>query len=272
MHQISADIRKLYAPVQAGVNQLADKAVYAEFLPADQLQPFIYCYWELKTLKPLKDGISCNVVSDGCMDLFFELSAPHNSFVMGFFNHYTEFPLGKSFRYIGIRFLPAAFPQLFKICASDLSNQIQHLRGLIPATADFFAKNFDHVQGVEQIKKLLDDYFTDLALLANFSDDLRLYESLTLILKNAGVLNIEKDLETGISSRHLRRLFNYYIGDTAKMFSKVVRFQHILKNNPTVTELRARKSYLEIGYYDQSHFINDFKLFYGITPTRAFEK
>ena len=84
-------------------------------------------------------------------------------------------------------------------------------------------------------------------------------------MKNYGVLNIEKDLNTGISPRQLRRLFKYYIGDSAKTFAKVVRFQNILRAKPSKQSLQQNKLFYE-GYYDQAHFIKEFKNFYGVTP------
>lgn len=84
------------------------------------------------------------------------------------------------------------------------------------------------------------------------------------------MVDIENDLNTGISSRQLRRLFDFYIGDTAKTFSKVVRFQNILRANPSSQSLRQNKLFFDVGYYDQAHFIKEFKNFYGVTPSKAF--
>ena len=91
-----------------------------------------------------------------------------------------------------------------------------------------------------------------------------------MILKNFGMVDVERDLNTGISARQLRRLFEFYIGDTAKTFSKVVRFQNILKSKPSSQSLRQNKLFFDSGYYDQSHFIKEFKNFYGVTPSKAF--
>ena len=88
------------------------------------------------------------------------------------------------------------------------------------------------------------------------------------ILKSKGSIIIEKDLNDGISSRHLQRLFNFYIGDTAKSFCRIVRFQNLLKIDPSVKLIKSEKSYYDFGYYDQTHFIKEFKLFYGKTPSK----
>lgn len=270
--KIASDIRQLYTPIQPTVKQSVENVIYCEFLPDLKLQPFIYCYWELKTTMTLNDQFNYRVVADGCIDIFFELSNPQNNFVMGFCKSYTEFPLDHSFHYIGIRFMPIMFPQLFNIDASLLSNRFENLDLVVPQTAKFISENFAHRQKQEDIKRSLDNYFLKLVANTTFDSDNRLYEAVHIILKNFGVLNIETDLKTGISPRQLRRLFKFYVGDTAKVFCKVVRFQNILRAKPSTQSLRKSKLFFNAGYYDHAHFVKEFKNFYGVTPAKAFGK
>lgn len=86
--------------------------------------------------------------------------------------------------------------------------------------------------------------------------DNRFFCVLESILKSKGSIIIEKDLNGRISSRHLQRLFNFYIGDTAKSFCRIVRFQNLLKIDPLIKLIKFEKSYYE------------FKLFYGKTPSK----
>ena len=267
---IPTEIRELYKPVQPTVRQSADNVIYTEFLPDIRLEKFIYCYWQLKTTQELSEQFNYRVVADGCIDIYFELNNPSENYVMGFCKKFTEFPLDNDFNYIGIRFLPTMFPQLFKINAIELSNRYEHLHLVVPRLSDFISNHFNETQQQEEIKALLDKYFLELTAKTIFEYDNRLYGALDIILRNSGVINIEKDLDTGISARQLRRLFEFYIGDTAKTFSKVVRFQNILNAKPSSQSLRQNKLFFDVGYYDQAHFIKEFKNFYGVTPGKAF--
>jgi AraC-like DNA-binding protein len=267
---ITTEIRTLYNPVQPTVRQSADNVTYTEFLPDIGLQPFIYCYWQLKTSQELSEAFNYRVVADGCIDIYFELNNPQENYVMGFCKKFTKFPLDNTFNYVGVRFLPTMFPQIFKINAMELSNRYEHLQSVVPYLSDFISNHFNDTQKHEEIKKIFDNYFLSLIAKTTIDNDSRLYGAMEIILKNFGVIDIEKDLDTGISSRQLRRLFEFYIGDTAKTFSKVVRFQNILKAKPSRQSLRQNKLFFDVGYYDQSHFIKEFKNFYGVTPSRAF--
>jgi AraC-like DNA-binding protein len=211
-------------------------------------------------------------VADGCIDIFFEFNDPSENFVMGFCRKYTEFPLDTPFNYVGIRFLPTVFPQFYGIDASEISNRFEHLSVVVPETSEFLGIQLNPSQTMEQIRRVLDDYFLNSLAKAAPSDDNRLYKALHTILENQGDLNVETDIDAGISPRQLRRIFKYYIGDTAKTFSKVVQFQNILRAKPSGQSLIGNKLFYDVGYYDQSHFIKDFKKFYGVTPSRAFAR
>ncbi|WP_300663671.1 helix-turn-helix domain-containing protein [Fluviicola sp.] len=264
------DIRKFYTPIQPTVRRSSEQVLYTEFLPHFQLQDSIYCYWELKTSHTLSEPFNYRVVADGCIDIFFELNNPEDSYVMGFCKKFTEFPLENTFHYIGIRFLPTMFPQLFRVNASELSNRFEKLDLVVPLVADYIRNRLNKEQTTEEIRHMLDHCFLKIHTTGNLDHDKRLYDALYLILKKNGVVDIQSDLQTGISSRQLRRLFEFYVGDTAKTFSQVVRFQNILKAKPSSESLKQNKLFFDSGYYDQSHFIKEFRNFYGVTPGKAF--
>jgi AraC-like DNA-binding protein len=264
------NIRQLYRPLQPTVKHSTENVSYIEVLPNEQLLPFIFCYWQLKTDKNLQEPFTYRVVADGCIDIYFELNTPADNYVMGFCKKYTAFPLDNSFNYVGIRFLPTMFPQLFNVNAKELSNRYVHLNDVNTNMSQFIANNFGGTQTLDQIAKQLDNFFIKHIATLHFDNDNRLYNALDIIFRNQGVVTVEKELDTGVSPRQMRRLFDFYIGDTAKTFAKVVRFQHILNAKPSTQSLRQNKLFFDAGYYDQAHFIREFKNFYGVTPTKAF--
>ncbi|WP_343530769.1 helix-turn-helix domain-containing protein [Pedobacter sp.] len=261
-------IRQLYIPVQPTVKSYGTVS-YQEFLPHQQLHSFIYCYWQLKTNQKLDNPFTYRVVADGCIDIFFELNQPQENFVMGFCKKYTEFDLAEEFNYVGIRFLPSMFPQLFGVNASSISNKAAELKEVVPLAAAFIQSHLGANLNINIIISLLNEFFLDLLPSANFQNDTRLYHAIALIMKNYGVVDMT-EIDTGLSHRQLRRLFDFYIGDSMKTFSKVVRFQNILRAKPSTQSLRQNKLFFDSGFFDQSHFIKDFKHFYGVTPSKAF--
>jgi AraC-like DNA-binding protein len=73
--------------------------------------------------------------------------------------------------------------------------------------------------------------------------------------------------EIGISSRHLIQLFSSEVGLTPKLFCRLRRFQQALRLIDEQKEFDWAELAAECGYFDQAHFIHDFKGFSGISPT-----
>ena len=263
-------IREYYKPIQPTVSVNDNEICYQESQPNKEIENYIYCFWQLKTQKPLNKDYSYRVVSDGCIDIFFDHKQPTENFVMGFCRKFVQFPIGKEFDYIGIRFLPSAFPHLFGVDAKTLSNQSQELNKILPNFSEWINSEIKPADSFENITKIMNGKIIRFLKKQDVNYDHRFLDSLNLIFQKNGYLDTEKDLNTGLSSRQLRRIFNFYMGTTAKSFSNVVRFQHILNAKPSKQSLKANKLYFDVGFFDQAHFIKNFKTFYGVTPSEAF--
>ena len=69
-----------------------------------------------------------------------------------------------------------------------------------------------------------------------------------------------------LSPRRFIELFNDQVGMTPKVFCRVRRFQRALYEIKQRRNLRWAELAPDCGYYDQAHFICDFKEFCGLTP------
>jgi AraC-like DNA-binding protein len=69
--------------------------------------------------------------------------------------------------------------------------------------------------------------------------------------------------------KQFERIFSKYVGVNPKKFASIVRFQNVLQTN---SKGKRRLSQIAVynGYYDQSHFIHDFKSLTGLTPKAFF--
>jgi AraC-like DNA-binding protein len=71
----------------------------------------------------------------------------------------------------------------------------------------------------------------------------------------------------GVSERRLHQLFSEDAGLSPKLWSRVYRFQQAVRSLHAGRQLPWEQLALACGYYDQSHFSNDFRAFSGIDPT-----
>ncbi|HJL40638.1 MAG TPA: AraC family transcriptional regulator [Myxococcales bacterium LLY-WYZ-16_1] len=73
--------------------------------------------------------------------------------------------------------------------------------------------------------------------------------------------------ECGVSHRRFTAGFKRAVGLPPRPYGRIVRFQRILPDLRRSGDLDWCDVALACGYYDQSHFIRDFKAFSGLTPT-----
>lgn len=73
--------------------------------------------------------------------------------------------------------------------------------------------------------------------------------------------------QTGFSDRYFNQLFRDQVGVTPKLFCRIQRFQKVLE----MLSVNAAVDWIDIaftcGYFDQAHFIHDFRAFADCTPT-----
>ena len=71
-----------------------------------------------------------------------------------------------------------------------------------------------------------------------------------------------------ISQDAFEKRFRKSMGVSPKSFSYIIRMKHIIANG--VNKQTLSEIAYDAGYFDQSHFIKDFRLFTGQTPTDFF--
>jgi AraC-like DNA-binding protein len=85
---------------------------------------------------------------------------------------------------------------------------------------------------------------------------------------NITVKELEKS--TGYSSRWLNMKFKQQLGFSPKLYASIVRFKTLLAHISVGKDrIMDDKIYLDY-YYDQAHFIREFKRYSGMTPTEFF--
>jgi AraC-like DNA-binding protein len=71
----------------------------------------------------------------------------------------------------------------------------------------------------------------------------------------------------GLSQRRFIQVFKAEVGITPKLFSRIQRFQQtrtLIQHNPSINWADLA---VDLGYFDQSHFIREFIEFSGLSPT-----
>lgn len=101
------------------------------------------------------------------------------------------------------------------------------------------------------------------------SQDTMVMAALTLIHKHKGQIRITDLIsQLNISQSPFEKRFRKVVGTSPKKFASIIRLKQAVQSyNPqnSLTELGY-----EAGFYDQAHFIKEFKIFTGDTPEKFF--
>ena len=72
---------------------------------------------------------------------------------------------------------------------------------------------------------------------------------------------------TGWSERRFSQVFREQVGFSPKAWTRILRFQRTVQQLHAVLDVPWSEMALDCGYYDQSHFANEFRAFSGIDAT-----
>lgn len=182
-------------------------------------------------------------------------------------NHTLTF--SGNFSLTGVRFFPHIIKSIFGIDSYELRSDFPDLRSFTPHWLE--ERLMNTVSGSERIKIIGDfiyqmlnrnsrqDYFASQYLLAMDS----------MVAENS-VPYLTRHFK--ISERQLERRFKQQIGFTPKEYLQITRFEKSvdLINNGRFDKL-SDIAY-SLGFYDQTHFIKEFKKYSGYTPLTFYKQ
>jgi AraC-like DNA-binding protein len=168
---------------------------------------------------------------------------------------------------IGIEFNPQGAYRFFHFPLHDIQNQIYSLNDLIGAKAKELTEQINNAISLQQKTAILQWF-----LMKQFSlqDTDPIFEyCIEKIMASKGRITIrELEKKTGYSSRWLNVKFNDKLGVSPKNLSSIIRFKTYYQMFISGDEKSFSRNDFYESYYDQSHFIKDFKRFTGLPPSK----
>ena len=252
---------------------------YQTFQPHPNLATLIKCYWTLEVpYQP--DAKKQLILPDGCIEMIFLLGDDIKRFtleekyifqpramILGQINKpfYVK-PTGyvNSF---AVRFYPYGFANFISIPINKLVNKETPILDIFEKeAATELKKNIKNASNTQGRIKIIEDFFIHKSK-EKITLDSIVKSTVDSILLAEGSIAIKSILENKLfKRRQLERKFSRIVGLSPKQFAKVIRLQATLKlllqKNPgSLTNIAY-----ESNYYDQAHFIKDFKEFTGVSP------
>ncbi len=257
---------------------------YQTYQPHPDLESLVKYYWTLEV--PATESTQRQrIIPDGCLEMAFilgddikrytsedEFVIQPRSMVLGqitepFFIEPTGYV-----KCFAIRFYPYGLANFLSIPIKELANKETPLTVLFDEeSANALAQKINEAGDTESRITIIETFlFKKLNDQASIDNIVK--EIIDTMFSTKGNISIKEMLKNDTSKRRqLERKFVAQVGISPKQLSKVIRLQAVLKmmlNQPS--ESLSQIAY-NSDYYDQAHFIKDFKGFTGMTPKELFE-
>lgn len=250
---------------------------YQEILPPPLLKDYVKCFWILED-KNSAQGQVDRILPDGCMELIFHFGDHFNryfskksekqprSFLFGQLTTFIQIgPSGKT-GIIAARFYPHGANAFLNFPVSEITNHSVDIRSLFGIEGGELEERIITANTNPERIQILQDFLIK-KLYQYRKDDTVIKECIREITATKGDIKIESlSQNLNISQRQLERKFASTVGLNPKYLGRIIRFNNIFKlvQKKEINSLTMLSH--ESGYYDQAHFIRDFKQFTGLNP------
>lgn len=174
--------------------------------------------------------------------------------------------------YFYVIFRPCGAYRLLGIHQGECFDASVNLTDLLGSSARRFEEELADQPRAEAVKSSVDRFFLEQKALRRESPDIvRLSRAVEAIRRRSGRgpgLIDAICAEHGFSISRLERKMKIAVGVGPKMFQRISRFNACLRFMAARNCGDWRQTAYRFGYYDQSHFIKEFRFFYGRTPTQ----
>ena len=250
--------------------------------PNSELTEFVIRYWTLDGGKE-KIPIKNTIVPDGTMKLIFHYgdTYKHHSpsgeivllpkcFLIGQLTKpYVIEPAGVTGSFV-VQFKPNGFLPFTSIPIKEMENTAVPLDVLFGEEGKILGEQILNANATPDRIQIIETFL--IKQLANKKTIDTIVKSTVETIFNAnGQFSVNDfTMSNNIDRRQLARKFSLAIGLSPKQLAKTIRIQNTLKvllneNISSLTDLAY-----ENEYYDQAHFIKEFKEFTGLTPKEFF--
>jgi AraC-like DNA-binding protein len=246
--------------------------------PAAELRSHIEQYWFVLDAAGESVDLRVQVFVDARADLIFNFGAPYKRQVIG--GPVTEIAASN---FDAQRLVPIRIEQHGRVRVSGVrfhlggvgaftTDNLSERSGSTPVPGDVFGVDAYRLEADLRAERdpdaaaaLLDAFF--LGRLAGDGPNDGFERSLAVLLASDGRAPLSEVAGAAeLSQRHIERLFARELGFPPKTVARVLRFQWALRNLMKKPDAPLGTIAAAAGYFDQAHFVRDFKQFTGGIP------
>ncbi len=254
-----------------------DILIYKQQEPIAELKNCIKSFWLIDS-EGDKSSFVQKIIPDGYPELIFHYKSTFRANISGEWflqdkylvagqirNHFFLENTGEIGMF-GIKLQPWTLKLLFNIDINLLTDMVISIADAKLSILNPLKDILINEKPFESKVEIIENWFIDNIDLKNENIS-KGQNAVQYFIDKNGEISIQEVLEfIDISQRSLERYFKAYIGLTPKFYSRIIRFTNVFKLVKAENFNWSDIAYLA-GFYDQSHFIKNFKEFTGEEPS-----
>lgn len=272
-------LKNFQGNIRFGKFSIALLLFYQKYPPSALLKPFVECYfvweWDIgavpRTVDSPPNGFTSLVINYGNS---YKVSDSRSSeretptaFLSGQFTTRYQLQLGGSIGMAGIVFKPSGMSSFFKVPMYELTGERLCFESIFGKDGkELVSKIGDSPSPLSKVS-LFEAFLSRQMQQANPSD-LALDVAANTIVKNNGIVKMDDLLSRAcMSRRNFERRFLERVGVSPKYYARLRRISRICYQMGSAQKVDWQRLIGTGDYYDQAHFIKDFRDFMGEAPS-----
>ncbi|MES2061143.1 MAG: helix-turn-helix domain-containing protein [Bacteroidota bacterium] len=255
---------------------------YKTINPGPDLTPFVRCYWTLEAANE-PDPQKQRILPDGCMEMIFHYGDLYKQysedgssiiqpkcFVFGQLTKPLDIqPTGRT-GIFAVRFNPDGFVPFVTASPDTIENRAATLKELFGNDGAQLQNDILAAGTTANRVEIIETFLSGRAVAAESIDRIIQSTITTMVTLNGKLPVSDISKKLNVNRRQLERRFAAVIGLSPKQLSKIIRLQAAVKMLMDDRPESLTSIAYEGNYYDQAHFIKDFKEFTGVSPKRFY--
>jgi AraC-like DNA-binding protein len=256
---------------------------FHQYQPCSALAAYVKCYWTLEH-NYVPDIPEC-IMPDGCIEMIFHYGDKYRSIINGYETDQPDNivvgqitqaihlqPTGKT-GIFAIRFYPWGLYAFTSIPTHELTDRFEEAETILGKKLRYVNQQLKECSSAERliiVEKFLLSLLSKQKRSVKEQAD-RIAVSLNRLKQTGGNTPVaEMAYFANLSLRQFNRTVNKVAGISPKQLSRITRLQNFLQKYQPSTGQTLTQVLYDCGYYDQAHFIREFKDISGKNPSQFF--
>jgi len=244
-------------------NKANSEAEHARYFANTDLDFFVEHYWTVRWDLRGKEPYLAETLPYPSIHIVFDME---DSKIYGVTKGRFSYLLEGKGSVFGVKFRPGAFYPFWKKSISLLTDKTLKIDQILTADVSSLESEIFKTEEDQNRIQIVERWLQD--LIPEKDPNITYINSIVdKIKEDRTIQSVDRITELfSIGKRSLQRLFQEYVGVNPKWVIQRFRLHEVAETLEKTQKLNFAELALDLGYYDQAHFIKDFKNIIGLSP------